>query len=28
LRSVRDPNVDRGQLRAAVHEQINRLTRQ
>jgi AcrR family transcriptional regulator len=27
LRSVRDPNVDRDQLRAAVHEQIDRLTR-
>ncbi|MBP6107229.1 MAG: TetR/AcrR family transcriptional regulator [Steroidobacteraceae bacterium] len=27
LRSVRDPKVDRAQLRAAVHEQIGRLTR-
>jgi AcrR family transcriptional regulator len=27
LRSVRDPNVDRDQLRAAVHEQVDRLTR-
>ena len=26
LRSVREPNVDRGQLLAAVHEQIERLT--
>ncbi len=26
LRSVRDPNVDRDQLRAAVHEQIDQLT--
>jgi AcrR family transcriptional regulator len=27
LRSVREPNVQRDQLRAAVHEQIERLTR-
>lgn len=27
LRSVRDPDVDRDQLRAAVHDQIDRLTR-